>query len=216
MATNGGGFTNNFISLKTLVERLQYGRDLLVKFWEKEIEIVRKAMGFRHKAHIKFDQMSLSDEASEKNLLIQLADRDIISQETLLQRFKEIPQIEHIRLQREVEDRNDDKNPKKAGPYHTPQHKENLEKIALQSGQVLPQDVGIKTSVPKDLLMQPKAPSTPGGGSSPSPKAPNSNGRPAMKQDQNPSKESLNQNLNPELQNSWFGQKSLGTQYPLF
>jgi hypothetical protein len=191
MATNGGGFTNNFISLKTLVERLQYGRDLLVKFWEKEIEIVRKAMGFRHKAHIKFDQMSLSDEASEKNLLIQLADRDIISQETLLQRFKEIPQIEHIRLQREVEDRNDDKNPKKAGPYHTPQHKENLEKIALQSGQVLPQDVGIKTSVPKDLLMQPKAPSTPGGGSSPSPKAPNSNGRPAMKQDQNPRKQRI-------------------------
>ena len=30
--------TNNFISLKTLVERLQYGRDQLTKFWEKEIE----------------------------------------------------------------------------------------------------------------------------------------------------------------------------------
>jgi hypothetical protein len=109
MATNGGGFTNNFISLKTLVERLQYGRDQLTKFWEKEVEIVRQAMGFRYKAHIQFDQMSLSDEATEKNLLIQLADRDIISQETLLQRFKEIPQIEKIRLQREVSDREDNK-----------------------------------------------------------------------------------------------------------
>ena len=102
MAGNGGGFTNNFISLKTLVERLQYGRDRLVKFWEKELEIVRKAMGFRYKAHIQFDQMTLSDEAAEKNLLIQLADRDIISHETLLERFKEIPQIENIRIKREL------------------------------------------------------------------------------------------------------------------
>lgn len=188
MATNGGGFTNNFISLKTLVERLQYGRDQLVRFWEKEIEIVRQAMGFRYKAHIQFDQMSLSDEAAEKNLLIQLADRDIISQETLLQRFKEIPQIEKIRLQREVEDRSDDKNPKKAGPYHTPQHKENLEKIALQSGKVLPQDVGIKTSVPKDLLMQPKAPAPFGGGTQ-QPKPSSPNGRPQNSGDTEPRKQ---------------------------
>lgn len=183
MATNGGGFTNNFISLKTLVERLQYGRDQLIRFWEKEVEIVRQAMGFRYKAHIQFDQMSLSDEAAEKNLLIQLADRDIISQETLIQRFKEIPQIEKIRLQREVEDRQDEKNPNKAGPYHTPQHKENLEKVALQSGKVLPQDVGLKTSVPKDLLIQPKSPNPPGG-SSPNVKKPSqNNGRPINSKD---------------------------------
>lgn len=189
MATNGGGFTNNFISLKTLVERLQYGRDQLVRFWEKEVEIIRQAMGFRHKAHIQFDQMSLSDEAAEKNLLIQLADRDIISQETLLQRFKEIPQIEKIRLQREVADREDDKNPNKAGPYHTPQHKENLEKIALQTGKMLPQDVGLKTTVPKDLLLQPKAPSPFGGGGSSQPKPSNPNGRPQNSTDTEPRKQ---------------------------
>ena len=190
MATNGGGFTNNFISLKTLVERLQYGRDLLIKFWEKELEIVRKVMGFRNSAYIQFDQMSLSDEAAEKNLLIQLADRDIISQETLLQRFKEIPQIEKIRLQREVQDRADDKNPKKASPYHTPQHKENLEKIALQSGRVLPSDVGVKSSIPKDLLMPPKAPSAaPGGGANNAPKPSSPNGRPPLSTDQGPRKQ---------------------------
>jgi hypothetical protein len=189
MATNGGGFTNNFISLKTLVERLQYGRDQLVRFWDKEVEIVRQAMGFRHKAHIQFDQMSLSDEAAEKNLLIQLADRDIISQETLLQRFKEIPQIEKIRLQREVADREDDKNPNKAGPYHTPQHKENLEKIGLQSGKMLPQDVGLKTSVPKDLLMQPKPSSPFGGGGATAPKPANPNGRPQNSTDTEPRKQ---------------------------
>lgn len=132
MANNGGGFTNNFISLKTLLERLQYGRDQLVKFWDKELEIVRKAMGFRYKAHIQFDQMTLSDEAATKNLLIQLADRDIISHETLLERFKEIPQIENIRLQRELNKR-ENSGPPKASPYHNPNHKQDLEKMDKQA-----------------------------------------------------------------------------------
>jgi len=120
MAGNGGGFTNNFISLKTLVERLQYGRDQLVKFWEHEVEIVRKALGFRKAPHIVFDKMSLSDESSEKQLLIQLADRDIISHETVLERFKEVPNVEKMRLKRETKDREDDKLPEKVSPFIKP------------------------------------------------------------------------------------------------
>jgi hypothetical protein len=159
MATNGGGFTNNFISLKTLVERLQYGRDQLAQFWEKEIEIVRKAMGFRYKAHIQFDQMTLSDEAAEKNLLIQLADRDIISHETLIERFKEIPDIERIRLKREME-RRDSVGPPKASPFHNANQKFELEKMDKQSKIA-------KQSAPKPV------------------QAPNPNGRPLLKQDTN-------------------------------
>ena len=192
MATNGGGFTNIFISLKTLVERLQYGRDLLTKFWEKEIELVRQAMGFRYKAYIQYDNMSLSDEATEKNLLIQLADRDLISQETLLERFKEIPQIEKIRIQREVAERNDGATPKKAGPYHDPQQKEALEKIGFQSGKLMPKDVGLKSSIPNDLLLQPlqpKAPPTGGGGPANKAAPPNPNGRPPLTKDSEPRKQ---------------------------
>lgn len=190
MATNGGGFTNNFISLKTLVERLQYGRDQLTKFWEKEIEMVRQAMGFRYKAYIQFDQMTLSDEAAEKALLLQLVDRDIISQETVLERFKEIPQIEKIRLQREFEERQADDTPDKAGPFHSANHKMDLEKIALQSGKIIPQDVGVKTSVPKDMLMpQPKPPA--GTGLPNAPKPSNPNGRPINTKDTNPRKQRI-------------------------
>lgn len=190
MATNGGGFTNNFISLKTLVERLQYGRDLLTKFWEKEIELVRQAMGFRYKAYIQYDNMSLSDEATEKNLLIQLADRDLISQETLLERFKEIPQIEKIRIQREVAERNDGATPKKAGPYHDPQQKEALEKIGFQSGKLLPKDVGLKSSIPSDLLLQPLQPKIPpAGGPTNKVAPPNPNGRPPLTPDSQPRKQ---------------------------
>ena len=132
MSGQGGGFTNNFISLKTLVERLQYGRDQLTKFWEKELEDIRKSMGFRKSAHVIYDQMSLSDESSEKNLLIQLADRDIISHETVLERFKEVPNVEKVRLQREAKSREDEKLPPKASPFHNANQQIDMEKIEKQ------------------------------------------------------------------------------------
>ena len=146
MASTGGGFTNNFISLKTLVERLEYGRQVLVNWWNQELEIVQKAMGFRLPARIHFDQMVLSDEASEKNLLIQLADRSIISTETLVERFGEIPEIEKIRIRREVKDRKNEAMPQKAGPYHNPQHRNDLEKIALTKDSMQPEDFGLVPS----------------------------------------------------------------------
>jgi len=143
LASNGGGFTNNFISLKTLVERLEYGRDVLTEFWNSEIEIVQKAMGFRFPAKIHFDQMILSDEAAEKTLLIQLADRNIVSDETIVERFGELPEIEKIRVKREARSRNMETLPSKASPYHNPQHREDLEKIALGKDTVAPHDLGI-------------------------------------------------------------------------
>ena len=133
IAGQSGGFTNNFISLKTLVERLQYGRDQLTKFWEKELEFVRKSMGFRKSAHVVYDQMSLSDESSEKQLLIQLADRDIISHETVLERFKEIPVVEKVRLSREGGDREAEKIPPKASPFHNANQKLDIEKMEKQT-----------------------------------------------------------------------------------
>jgi len=132
MAGNGGGFTNNFISLKTMVERLQYGRDQLTKFWDGELEYIRKSMGFAKPFHVVYDQMSLSDEAAEKNLLIQLADRDIISHETVLERFKEVPPVEKVRLQRENKLRDKDKLPDKASPFHNANHSGDMEKIEKQ------------------------------------------------------------------------------------
>ena len=169
MAGQSGGFTNNFISLKTLVERLQYGRDQLTKFWEKELEFVRKAMGFRKAAHVVYDQMSLSDESSEKQLLIQLADRDIISHETVLERFKEVPEVEKVRLQREDKARDTDKAPPKASPFHNANHKNDLEKMEKQ-GEI------------NDKKQESKQPA-------PERRPSNENGRPPFKIDEEPRKQ---------------------------
>jgi len=131
-AGSSGGYTNNYVSLKTLIERLEYGREVLKGFWAQEIAIVQKAMGFRFPAEMHFDSIILSDEAAQKQLLMQLADRDIISQETLLERFREMPGIEKIRVRRESRERTKDSSaPRKAGPFHNPQHSDDVAKLAI-------------------------------------------------------------------------------------
>jgi len=191
MASSGGGFTNNFISLKTLVERLQYGRDILVQFWEKELEIVRQAMGFRYRPHIHFDTMTLSDDEAQKQLLIQLADRDIISHTTLLERFGEIPEIEHIRVGREEKGRTVETMPPKASPFHNANHKQELEKIALQSGKVTTDDLGMDSSVPQDRQMPPDPNAANVGGGTDTEKPSNPNGRPVNQRDEGPRKQRI-------------------------
>lgn len=138
------GTTNNFISLKTLTQRLQYGRKVLMSFWKKEIELVQKAMGFRFPAKIEFDRMDLSNEDTEKALLIQLADRNIISDELIQKAFGFDPDMEKVRLNRESKARENDRMVPKSGPYYNPQLEDNLKKIALQTGIVTPSQVGLE------------------------------------------------------------------------
>ena len=144
------GTTNNFISLKTLTQRLQYGRDILVSFWQKEIELVQKAMGFRYPAKIEFDRMDLSNEDTEKALLIQLADRNLISDELLQKRFGFDPDMEKSRLNKEKRERKSDRMVPKAGPWYDPNPENSLKKIALQTGIVSPSQVGLELDKKKN------------------------------------------------------------------
>jgi hypothetical protein len=138
------GTTNNFISLKTLTQRLQYGREVLTKFWEDELVLVQKAMGFAHPAKLEFDRMDLSNEDSEKALLIQLADRNIVSDEFIQARFGADNEIENTRLNRETKARKSGRMVKKGGPWANPEFENDLKKIALQLGIVTPSEVGLE------------------------------------------------------------------------
>lgn len=143
------GTTNNFISLKTLTQRLQYGRKVLMAFWKHEIAIVQKAMGFKYPAKIEFDRMDLSNEDAEKALLVQLADRNLISDEMLQKMFGFDPEMEKSRLNKENRDRSSERMVKKAGPWHDPQTEETLKKIALQTGLAAPSQVDLELSPKK-------------------------------------------------------------------
>lgn len=185
------GTTNNFISLKTLTQRLQYGRKVLMSFWKQEIALVQKAMGFRFPAKIEFDRMDLSNEDAEKALLIQLADRNVISDEHLQTAFGLDPDMEKVRLNREKRERDSERMIDKAGPYYNPQLEDNLKKIALQTGIVTPSEVGLelekkKTGQKNGLeLKVPKLPL--GGGNLPTSKTPGQpqQGRPKNAKDTN-------------------------------
>lgn len=158
------GTTNNFISLKTLTQRLQYGRKVLMSFWNKEIAMVQKAMGFKYPARIEFDRMDLSNEDAEKALLIQLADRNIVSDELIQKIFGFDPDMEKYRLNKESRDRKKERMVKKAGPWHNPQNKEALQKIALQTGLATPSQVGLELDPKKKgekTLMDMKGASAP-------------------------------------------------------
>lgn len=139
------GTTNNFISLKTLTQRLQYGRKVLMAFWKNEISMVQKAMGFRFPAKIEFDRMDLSNEDAEKALLVQLADRNLISDEMLQKAFGFDPEIEKSRLNRENRERNNDRMVQKAGPFFDGGTFDNsMRKMALQLGLATPSQVGLE------------------------------------------------------------------------
>ena len=151
-SSGGGGFTNNYMSLKTLVQRLEYGRMALREFWEKEVNIVQQAMGFQRPARVEFDRMVLADEAAEKALLIQLADRDVISVDTLVERFGEDPDFEEVKIRKERREREAGTMNPKASPYHSPQQLFELVKVALQGGLLSPAQTGI--DIPIDFADQ--------------------------------------------------------------
>jgi hypothetical protein len=141
---SAAGYTNNFISLKTLVKRLEYGRSLLTEFWNDEIKIVQKAMGFQKPARVQYDRMVLTDEGAEKELMLKLWDRNLITDQTILERYGEDPDFEQIVNQREAEERMSNLRQSKASPYHITDKEHELKKIALGRGFIKPSQSGIE------------------------------------------------------------------------
>ena len=135
LSGNGGSFSDNFLSLKTLIERLQYGRDILKAFWDNEIKLVQKAMGFRYPAQVTFANINLHDEQAEQALWIQLWDRALVSNKTLQERFGMATEIEDVRLKRE-------EGKPKIGPYTDGEPELSMHKIYAQRGVVTPSETG--------------------------------------------------------------------------
>lgn len=142
------GFTNNYVSLKILTERLEYGRSILRDFWEKELALVQKAMGFRLPARVDFEDL-LSDDATQQKLLLDMADRDLIDAETLQEEFGFDPDIISMRMNRERRKRKRGALPPKASPYHSPNHEQDLEKIFASTGTFTPDEFGLELDEPK-------------------------------------------------------------------
>ena len=118
---SGAGGAAGFIHLKTLVERLEYVRDKALEWLQGEFRLVMKAMRWKIAPIVAFENMSLRDESVEKQLLIQLVDRGLISVEALHHAFDKNTLLELERLRREQEFRKGNSPViERAGPYYRP------------------------------------------------------------------------------------------------
>ncbi len=144
------GFTNNFISMRTLIERLEYGRKILSDFWNAELKYMQKAMGWRFAPKVVFDYKVLSDETTERQILLDMWDRDIISTETMQELCKRDALLEEIRIKRDMKKREGGKVPPKAGPFHAAEKEYEMKKLAFQGGTVAPSEVGVKLGERKE------------------------------------------------------------------
>jgi len=163
------GYTNNFVSLKALIERLEYVRQVLLEFWEYEFKLMADAMDFASPPKIRFDTVVLSDEASVKAIMIDMWDRNLISTETLHERFKEVPDVEKSRIASEHKEQQVPDSVKKASPFHDPHYADDIAKTALQSQQLDGKDYLDKFGL---KYQKPPAPKVAGpGGSAPRKKA---------------------------------------------
>ncbi len=115
---NGANFSNAFLQLKTLTERLEYVRVRTLEWLRKEIKLIMEAQGWKNPPHIVFERTNLKDEMAQKQLLIQMFDRNLLSAETLQKEFQAdfIVELERSRREEKVRQENPGVMPKQ-GPF---------------------------------------------------------------------------------------------------
>ena len=119
--SSGGNAQTIFVQLKTLVERLEYVRMKCLLWIQNELQLVADAMGFSRTPTVVFQNLSLKDETAEKQLIIQLLDRNVISLETVQKVFgKDFEiELENMKFENSIRER-DPGLLEKSGPYYRP------------------------------------------------------------------------------------------------
>lgn len=85
----GANFSNSFIQLKTLVEKLKTVRSKVIDWINTETAIVCRGMGFDSQPRVKFNYNNLQDDSVKQKLIMGLLDRGLISADSVLQLFNE-------------------------------------------------------------------------------------------------------------------------------
>ena len=119
----GGGssnFSTGFLGVRTLLERLEEGRNAVIRWINSQLRLIATTMGHRDIPIVKFGKMSLRDEKAEKQLILGLLDRNVISVEAVLDTFGEDFSIELERLRDEKKIADDEGIFVKHGPFTDP------------------------------------------------------------------------------------------------
>ncbi len=95
----GANFSNSFIQLKTIIERLKYVRRKIKEWLYEEVHILCDAMDIPVAPKIRFSEINLEDEGTTRKLVVGLLDRGVISVEAVLQAYGQdfLVEVERIR-----------------------------------------------------------------------------------------------------------------------
>jgi hypothetical protein len=97
----GGNFSNSYISVATVLERLESYRDIVSDWLMGEAKIIADAMGFQKLPTIRFGRTSLRDEKAYQAFVTGLYDRNILSADSLLREANTTSDIEVAKLEEE-------------------------------------------------------------------------------------------------------------------
>ena len=99
----GGNFSNSYIAVATVLERLESYRDKVYDWLMGEAKVIADAMGFQKLPSIKFGRTSLKDEKAYQAFLTGLYDRGILSGDTILREADTNAEIEASKMKEEKE-----------------------------------------------------------------------------------------------------------------
>lgn len=97
----GANFSNSFIQLKTVVERINNVRAKLADFIDAELRMLANAVGFEIAPKVKIPKFTGEDENVSRKLIIGLLDRGIISVEAVHDTYGEDFLLEMDRIKNE-------------------------------------------------------------------------------------------------------------------
>jgi predicted GIY-YIG superfamily endonuclease len=131
------GSNDSFMGLRNLMKRIDSIRRAITEWIQSEIDIVSEELGFQSKPKIKFSVDNLFDQPSYFKLLTELNDRNIISNQTIVEKIGEMWDIEKARVRKEEEDRKSGDVSTKYSPFIQTEipdanHKKNKEMLKLK------------------------------------------------------------------------------------
>ena len=129
--TSGTGAGQGILSISVILKRMEYGRSLLDAFIKAELKEIAEILGDSIPAQVEYDILNLTDENAHRALLIQMADRNLISDELLQTHFGHNSIMENARIKKENEDMDKGRKSRTYGPYHGNDFEKSLIKLGL-------------------------------------------------------------------------------------
>lgn len=99
----GGNYSNSYVAVAAVLEKLQFIQDKLKEFVENEFYLISKALNFSGVPEIKFGDSALTDKKTERSFLMSLLDRGVVSVDTALRSINTTAEEESDKIKMEKE-----------------------------------------------------------------------------------------------------------------